>query len=39
MLTITADYKSTDGMKILEREYGKKITTRNWNTIEKVAKG
>ncbi len=39
VLTVSADYNSTDGMKILEREYGKKITTRNWNTIEKVAKG
>jgi uncharacterized protein (DUF1697 family) len=38
VLTVTTDYNSTDGMKILEREYGKKITTRNWNTIEKVAK-
>ncbi len=39
VLTVTTDYNSIDGMKILERAYGKKITTRNWNTIEKVAKG
>lgn len=28
--------KSTDAMKILEQQYGKAITTRNWNTIEKM---
>jgi len=30
--------KSTDFMKIMEKEFGKKITTRNWNTIEKILK-
>jgi uncharacterized protein (DUF1697 family) len=27
-----------DGMNILEKEYGKNITTRNYNTIQKIAK-
>jgi len=27
-----------DAMKILEQSYGKAITTRNWNTIEKMVK-
>ncbi len=30
--------KSTDAMTILEKTYGKKITTRNWNTIIKILK-
>lgn len=30
--------KTTDAMKILETKWGKKITTRNYNTILKVAK-
>lgn len=29
--------KTPDVMKLLGKAYGKKITTRNWNTIEKVA--
>lgn len=28
---------TTDAMKILEKEFGKKITTRNWNTVVKIA--
>jgi uncharacterized protein (DUF1697 family) len=24
-------------MKILEKEFGKNITTRNWNTVVKIA--
>lgn len=30
-------YKTPDAMKILEQSFGKDITTRNWNTIEKIA--
>lgn len=26
-----------DAMKLLEREFGKKITTRTWNTVQKIA--
>ena len=29
--------KSVDAMKILEKEFGKNITTRNWNTVVKIA--
>lgn len=28
---------TVEGMKILEKEYGKKLTTRNYNTIVKLA--
>lgn len=28
--------KTTDAMKHLEKSYGKDITTRNWNTLEKI---
>ncbi len=27
---------STELMKILEKEFGRNITTRNWNTVEKI---
>jgi uncharacterized protein (DUF1697 family) len=27
-----------DAMAILEKEFGKQITTRNWNTVEKIHK-
>ena len=30
---------TTEAMKILGKEFGKKITTRNWNTIVKMLKG
>lgn len=30
--------KTTDAMNILEKAYGKEITTRNWNTMLKIAK-
>ena len=29
--------KTPEVMNILEKEYGKNITTRNWNTIEKIS--
>ncbi|TNE70941.1 DUF1697 domain-containing protein [bacterium] len=29
--------KTTKGMESMEKMYGKQITTRNWNTIEKIA--
>jgi uncharacterized protein (DUF1697 family) len=37
-LTISPTQKTTDAMAVLEKEFGKRITTRNWNTVEKVAK-
>lgn len=30
--------KTTDAMKVLEKKFGKNITTRNYNTVEKIAK-
>lgn len=34
----TSSTKTTDAMKILENFYGKDITTRNFNTIERILK-
>lgn len=36
VLTVADTKNTTDAMKILEKEYGKNITTRNWNTVEKM---
>lgn len=36
VLTISEQFKTTDAMKILEKEFGKNITTRNWNTVLKL---
>lgn len=30
--------KTTDAMKIIEKTFGKDVTTRNWNTVLKIAK-
>lgn len=38
VLTVTPERGTTDAMAILEKTFGKNITTRNWNTIEKVVK-
>ncbi|HLL60890.1 MAG TPA: DUF1697 domain-containing protein [Candidatus Nitrosocosmicus sp.] len=37
LLTITKNKKTTDAMKILEKEFGKNVTTRNWNTVKKLS--
>ena len=39
VLELNASVKTPDIMKLLGQSYGKKITTRNWNTIEKVVAG
>ena len=36
VLTVTKDHGTIDAMSILEKEFGRQITTRNWNTIEKM---
>jgi len=36
VLTLTEQAGTTDAMKILEAEFGRDITTRNWNTIQKI---
>lgn len=38
VLTLSPTNKTTDAMNILGKEFGKKITTRNWNTINKLVK-
>ncbi len=35
-LTLTPKVGTVDAMAILEKEFGKEITTRNWNTILKL---
>lgn len=37
VLTLTPQGGTTEAMNILEKEFGKNITTRNWNTITKIA--
>lgn len=37
VLQLNPHMGSTDGMNILEKHFGKDITTRNWNTILKIA--
>ncbi len=36
VLTISPDSRTVDLMGILEKEFGKKVTTRNWNTVTKL---
>ena len=36
VLVVDENAGSVDAMKILEKEFGKNITTRNWNTVEKI---
>ena len=37
-LVISLEKKSVDLMKIIEKEFGKNVTTRNWNTVLKLLK-
>lgn len=37
VLIVTPDRGTVDLMGIIEKEYGKNVTTRNWNTVEKIA--
>ncbi len=37
VLTLNPSTRSVDAMQVLEKEYGKHITTRNWNTVKKIA--
>ncbi len=38
VLTLGENRGTVDAMAIIEKEFGKKVTTRNWNTIEKILK-
>ncbi|MGV8085911.1 MAG: DUF1697 domain-containing protein [Candidatus Bilamarchaeum sp.] len=37
VLIVSKDKRSVDLMKIIEMEFGKNVTTRNWNTVVKIA--
>jgi uncharacterized protein (DUF1697 family) len=36
VLTLTPSYKTNELMVMLDKTFGKKVTTRNWNTIAKI---
>jgi len=36
VLRLDPAHKTTDAMTLLDKEFGRRITTRNWNTVEKV---
>jgi uncharacterized protein (DUF1697 family) len=38
VVTLTPKRGTTEAMSLLEKEFGKRITTRNWNTITKILK-
>jgi uncharacterized protein (DUF1697 family) len=38
ILVISEKVKTTEAMNILEKEYGKRVTTRNWNTVLKLCR-
>jgi uncharacterized protein (DUF1697 family) len=38
VLEVTAERGTVDIMAALEKHYGKDITTRNWNTVQKILK-
>ncbi len=37
VLTLSPAFQTTEAMGALEKEFGKKITTRNWSTVIKIA--
>lgn len=38
LVTLSPEVQTTDLMDVLEKEFGKKVTTRNWNTVQKIIK-
>ncbi len=38
VLTLSPDRQTTQLMNILEKEFGKTVTTRNWNTVVRILK-
>jgi len=36
VLKLSPDHSTVDLMAVLEKEFGKKVTTRNWNTIARI---
>lgn len=39
VVILSQDRGTTDLMSFLEKEFGRKVTTRNWNTIARILKG
>lgn len=39
VVILSANRGTVDAMSILEKEFGRKVTTRNWNTVNKLLKG
>jgi uncharacterized protein (DUF1697 family) len=37
VVEVSKEFNTIDLMEIIEKEFGKNLTTRNWNTIKKVA--
>ena len=37
MITLSAKTRTTDAMNFIEKEFSKFSTTRNWNTVKKIA--
>ena len=38
VLILSEKYNTTDAMKIIGKEFGRNITTRNWNTVVKLSR-
>lgn len=38
VLTLSEAFGTVDSMAILEKEFGKQVTTRNWNTVLRIIK-
>ncbi len=38
VVTITSTQKSLNAMTVIEKQFGEKVTTRSWSTIEKILK-
>ncbi len=36
VLVVSGERGTVDAMGIIEKEFGKRVTTRNWNTVEKM---
>jgi uncharacterized protein (DUF1697 family) len=39
VVTLSPNRGTVEAMSILEKEFGRNVTTRNWNTVTKVLKG
>jgi len=35
-ITLSPRFGTTELMKVLDKEFGRSVTTRSWNTIEKI---